>query len=191
MYQGLPLRVRAYLGIPLDLVWFGLVWFYGTSSIVVYLIPNPFSHILTVLFQTIPFSISTHFSSVWPIDRILSGATTPGQWGPRSDGNEGLLHILQSFRDEVSPPDGLISYPRHSLGEFYFSGEMLSVYFSVPVDLATSTRTQNVPGTTTRSQKYLVLPLGVRVYRWLPLRTRVDLKIMAKEYARVPRPPER
>ena len=31
----------------------------------------------TVIFQTIQFSISTQFSSIWPIDRILSGATTP------------------------------------------------------------------------------------------------------------------
>ena len=27
---------------------------------------------------------------------ILSGATTPGQIGPGSDSNKGLLHILQS-----------------------------------------------------------------------------------------------
>ena len=39
------------------------------------------------------FSISTQFSSIWPIDRTLSGATTPGQSGPGSDGNEGVLHI--------------------------------------------------------------------------------------------------
>ena len=32
-------------------------------------------------------------SSIWYIDRILSGATTPGQSGPGSDGNEGVLHI--------------------------------------------------------------------------------------------------
>ena len=34
-------------------------------------------------------------SSIYPIDKILSGATTPGQSGPGSDGNE-VLHILQS-----------------------------------------------------------------------------------------------
>ena len=33
----------------------------------------------TVLFQIIQFSISTYFSFIWPIDRISSGATTPGQ----------------------------------------------------------------------------------------------------------------
>ena len=36
----------------------------------------------TVLFLTIQFFISTQFSSIWPIDRTLSGATTPGQTGP-------------------------------------------------------------------------------------------------------------
>ena len=29
----------------------GLVWFYGTSTIVGYLMPNPFSYIKTVLFS--------------------------------------------------------------------------------------------------------------------------------------------
>ena len=43
--------------------------------------------------QTIQFSISTQFSSIWSIDRTLSGGTTPGQSGPGSDGNEGVLSI--------------------------------------------------------------------------------------------------
>ena len=43
-----------------------------------------------VLFQKI------QFSSVWPIDRNLSGVTTRGQSGPGSDSNEGGLHIPQS-----------------------------------------------------------------------------------------------
>ena len=33
------------------------------------------------------------FSSSRPIDTVLSGATTPGQSGTGSDGNEGLLRI--------------------------------------------------------------------------------------------------
>ena len=36
------------------------------------------------LFQAIQFSISTQFSSIWPLDRTLSGATTPGQGRPGS-----------------------------------------------------------------------------------------------------------
>ena len=48
----------------------------------------------TVLFQTIQFSISTQFSSIQPIDRTLSGATTtPGQSGPGSGGNKGVPRI--------------------------------------------------------------------------------------------------
>ena len=36
--------------------------FYGISTIVGYLTPNPFLHKQTVLFQTIQFSISKHFN---------------------------------------------------------------------------------------------------------------------------------
>ena len=35
-------------------------------------------------------------SSIWPIDRTLSVATTPGQCGLWSDGNEEVLHIPKS-----------------------------------------------------------------------------------------------
>ena len=44
----------------------------------------------------IQFSISSQFSSIWPIVRALSGTTTPSQSGPGNDGNEGVLHISQS-----------------------------------------------------------------------------------------------
>ena len=65
-----------------------------------------------VLFLTIQFCIITQFSSIWPIDRTLSCATTPDQSGPKSDGNEGILHIPQSSSIiEASPSDCLASYP--------------------------------------------------------------------------------
>ena len=57
----------------------------------------------TALFQTSQFSMSHLFSHslnlsfIWSIDRTLSGATTPGQSGPRLDGNEGVLHFPQSW----------------------------------------------------------------------------------------------
>ena len=35
-------------------------------------------------------------SSIWLIVKTLSGDTTPGKSGPRSDGNEGVLHIPQN-----------------------------------------------------------------------------------------------
>ena len=49
-----------------------------------------------VLFRAVQFSTSTQFSSIWPIDRTLSSATTAGQSGPGSDGNEEVLRIPQS-----------------------------------------------------------------------------------------------
>ena len=64
----------------------------------------------TVLFWTIQFHISTQFSSIWPIDQTLLGATTLGQNRPWSDGNEGVLHIPQSSSiTEASPSDCLVS----------------------------------------------------------------------------------
>ena len=51
------------------------------------------------------------------MDRALSGATTPSQSGPGSDGNEGVLRIPQSSSTAgTSPSDFLVSYPGHSLG---------------------------------------------------------------------------
>ena len=51
------------------------------------------------------------------MDRALSGATTPGQSGPGSDGKEGVLRIPQSSSTAgTSPSDYLVSYPGHSLG---------------------------------------------------------------------------
>ena len=68
----------------------------------------------TAPFQTIQFSMSRKFSSIWPIDRALSGATTPGQSWPGSDGNEGVLCIPQSIIG-TWPSDCLVSYPGYLL----------------------------------------------------------------------------
>ena len=63
------------------------------------------------------------------MDMALSGATTPGQSGPGSDGNEGVLRIPQSPSiTGTSPSDCLVSYPGHSLGVSYPSAEVQSVY---------------------------------------------------------------
>ena len=73
----------------------------------------------TVLFQAIQFSISTQFSSIWPIDRTLSGATTPGKSWPGSDGNEWVLRIRRSSNiTGTSLLDYLVSSDclGHSLG---------------------------------------------------------------------------
>ena len=67
------------------------------------------------IFQTIQFSISTQFSSIWSIDRTLSGATTLSQSEPGSDSNEGVLHIPQSSSiTGTSPSDCLASHRGHS-----------------------------------------------------------------------------
>ena len=59
-------------------------------------------------------------NSVWPIDRILSGATTLSQSGPGSNVNKGVLHVLQSSSiTGASQSDCLVSYPRHLLKESY------------------------------------------------------------------------
>ena len=93
--------------------------------------PNPFTYIKTVLFQAIQFSISIQFSSIWAIDKTLSGTTTPGQSGLGSDSNEGVLRITQSSSiTEATPSDCLVSYTGHSLGESYPSAETQSVYFA-------------------------------------------------------------
>ena len=63
----------------------------------------------------------------------LSGTTTPGQSGPGSDDNEGVLCIPQSANiTGASPSDCLMSYPGHSLGESYPSVEIQLLYSTAP-----------------------------------------------------------
>ena len=91
----------------------------------------------TVLFQIIQFSMCTQFSTIWPIDRILSVDTDPDPSRPRSDGNEGILLIRQSFNiTGISLSDCSLSYPGHSFGGgSYHSAEMQSMYYTAPADL--------------------------------------------------------
>ena len=63
--------------------------------------------------------MSTQFSSIWPIDKTLSAAPTPRQSGSGNDGNEGVLHFLQSST---------------------ITAEKQSVYSTSPVDWATLVR---------------------------------------------------
>ena len=69
------------------------------------------------------------------MDRALSGATTPGQSGPGSDGNEGVLRTSQSSSiTRASPSDCLVSYGGHLLvgGGSYLSAEVQLVYSTAP-----------------------------------------------------------
>ena len=94
-------------------------------------------NVKTVLFQTTQFSISTPFSSHWPIDRTLSRATTLSQGGPGSDGYKEVLCIPQSSSNTgATPSDCLVSYPGNSLGESYPSADVQSVYSIAPADRA-------------------------------------------------------
>ena len=63
------------------------------------------------------------------MDRILSGATTPDQSKPGSEGNKGVFCIPLSSRiTGALPLEYLVSYPGHSLEESYPSAEMQSEY---------------------------------------------------------------
>ena len=42
--------------------------------------------------------------------------TTTGLIGSRSNGNEGVFHILERSRNWASPSGGLVTYPEYSLG---------------------------------------------------------------------------
>ena len=86
----------------------------------------------TVLFQAIHLSISAQFSSIWPIERTLSGATTPSQSGPGSEGNEEVLCILQrSNITGASPSDFLVSYQDTFVGGVLdLWRDVISVFYS-------------------------------------------------------------
>ena len=73
-------------------------------------------NIKAVLFQIILFSINAQFSSIWPIYRTLSRATTPSFSEPGSYGNKWLLRISQSTSiTGTSPSDCFVSYVGDSL----------------------------------------------------------------------------
>ena len=96
----------------------------------------------TVLFQTIQFSIRRQFSSIWPTDKTLSGATIPDQSGPGSYSNERVLCIPKSFSITGTSMFSVISrtlveggfYCSKAVGIFYSPsqlgnmGTMASIY---------------------------------------------------------------
>ena len=79
------------------------------------------------------FSLAfVQFSSIWSIDRALSGATTLGQSGPGMDGNEGVLRIPQnSSIHGTLPSNCLVSYLGHSFGGVLpLSRDTFEAYYS-------------------------------------------------------------
>ena len=89
----------------------------------------------TVLFQAIQFSISMHFSSIWPIDRTqISCYHSKPEW-TCSNENEGVLRIPQSSSIAGTLlSDCLVPYTGHSLGVSYSSAVKQSVYSTAPAD---------------------------------------------------------
>ena len=122
-------RIQLYISFFLRLVLFCFVCLYGISTIVGYLMSNRFLYISAVLFHTNQFNIRIEFS--W-------GATTPGQSGIGNDGKKGLLRIPQSF----SNSDCLVSYPGHTMREFYRAPGMQSAYSATPIDWAIAYRVE-------------------------------------------------
>ena len=66
--------------------------------------------------------------SICSTDVTVTGATTPGQSEPRSNGNEGVLYNPKSSKTGASTSNSLVSWTRHSLREqgSYPSTEMQS-----------------------------------------------------------------
>ena len=102
-------------------------------------------------------------SSIWPIDRTLSGATTLGQDGPGSDGNEEILCIIQrSSITGASRFDGLVSYPGHSS---YTSAEMHLVYFTTPANWAKYHCTNNLITSSSHAKnQFIITQVSFRIY---------------------------
>ena len=110
---------------PPDSVWFGWVLWYINHCWLLKQFNLASTHLFCLhtgkyknsSFQTLRLSVIIQFSSIWPIYRILSGATPLGHNGPRNDGNEGILHIPQnSSSTEALPSNCLVWYPGYTLG---------------------------------------------------------------------------
>ena len=67
------------------------------------------------------------------IERILPGANILCESEPVSNGNEEVLYISHISKAGASPSDGLMSNPKHSLGEGFYSS---AVYSTVSADWA-------------------------------------------------------
>ena len=56
--------------------------------------------------KNFPYSLNFRkivvFNAIWRLNGILTDKATPGQIGPGSNGNEGVLHTIQSFETGAS-----------------------------------------------------------------------------------------
>ena len=83
-----------------------------------------------VLFRTIEFSLS----SIWPIDRALSSATTPGRSELGSDVNKWAIRIPQSSSITGIWLFSFISRTTVWVGGSYLSAKKQSVHSTAPAD---------------------------------------------------------
>ena len=83
-------------------------------------------------------------SSIWSIDRTRSGATTPDQSRPGSNGNEGVVCISQKIQHYWSLTIRLFTLIYRTLveGGSYSSVMIQLVYSTAPADWARSYRWQ-------------------------------------------------
>ena len=70
----------------------------------------------------------------WTIDGTLIDTTTLGQSGLGNNGDEGVLHIPQSFITGASSSDCLISYPGHLVVMSYPFAKLHLAYSIAPVN---------------------------------------------------------
>ena len=70
--------------------------------------------------------------SIWPIDRTLSSATTPGQSGLGSNGKERVFHISQSSRTGASSyrSFSVISRTFIRRGGLFLGRDSVNVFYS-------------------------------------------------------------
>ena len=89
-------------------------------------------------------------SSIWPIDKTLSDAATPGQSRHRSNGNEGVLSIPQIASITGASLSDFFCHTQYSRwrggGGSYTSEEMQTMYSTAPADWACyNKRTRDQP----------------------------------------------
>ena len=86
----------------------------------------------TVLFQTIQFSISTQFSSVWA---IIGPYQLLPHWAKVDLGGMAMKSYSAFFKAPALPSDCLVSYPGHSLEwGLYSTAEKQSVSSTAPAN---------------------------------------------------------
>ena len=102
-------------------------------------------NVKTVNFKQFSLAWLQLFYLIHNLSLTQSRAATPGRSGPGSDGNKGILHILQSSNiTEASPANCLVSYLGHSLvGSYPLCRDAISVFCS-PQRTETSMACENL-----------------------------------------------